>query len=82
MTAQAAPNLGHLPEWNLADLYAAPDAPAFAADMKKGEALSRAFAEEYRGKLAGLGGAVRAPGPRPHATAPRGAHRHRGAGRG
>ena len=57
MTAQAAPNLGHLPEWNLADLYAAPDAPEFAADMKKGEELSRAFAEKYRGKLAGLGGA-------------------------
>ena len=57
MTAQAAPNLGPLPEWNLADLYAAPDAPEFAADMKKGEDLSRAFAEKYRGKLAGLGGA-------------------------
>ena len=57
MTAQAAPNLGQLPEWNLADLYAAPDAPEFAADMKKGEALSRAFAEKYRGKLAGLSGA-------------------------
>ena len=57
MTAATAPNLGPLPEWNLADLYAAPDAPDFAADMKKGEELSRAFAEKYRGKLAGLGGA-------------------------
>jgi oligoendopeptidase F len=57
MTAQAAPNLGPLPEWNLADLYAAPDAPDFAADMKKCEELSRAFAEKYRGKLAGLSGA-------------------------
>jgi len=57
MTASAASALGNLPEWNLADLYAAPDAPEFAADMKKGEALSKAFAESYRGKLAGMGGA-------------------------
>ncbi len=57
MTSAAAPNLGLLPEWNLADLYAAPEAPAFAADMKKGEELSRAFAETYRGKLASLSGA-------------------------
>jgi oligoendopeptidase F len=57
MTAAAAPNLGPLPEWNLADLYAAPDAAEFAADMKKGEELSKAFAEKYRGKLASLSGA-------------------------
>ena len=53
----ASPALGHLPEWNLADLYASPEAPEFAADMKKGEDLSRAFAESYRGKLASLSGA-------------------------
>ncbi len=53
----AAPKLGILPEWNLADLYAAPDAPQFAADMKQGEADAKAFAAEYRGKLASLGGA-------------------------
>jgi len=53
----AAANLGPLPEWNLADLYASPDAPEFAADMKKGEALSKAFADTYRGKLAAIGGA-------------------------
>ena len=56
MTSAAAA-LGPLPEWNLADLYASPEAPEFAADMKKGEALSKAFAETYRGKLASLGGA-------------------------
>ncbi|WP_395660882.1 M3 family oligoendopeptidase [Aestuariivirga sp.] len=56
MTA-AAPNLGPLPEWNLADLYASPDSPDFVRDMKKGEDLSKAFAETYRGRLAGLGGA-------------------------
>ena len=56
MTAAAAETLGTLPEWNLADLYPAPDSPAFAADMKKGEEMARAFAETYRGKLAGLSG--------------------------
>ena len=55
MTAAAA--LGTLPEWNLADLYASPEAPEFAADMKKGEELSKAFADKYRGKLASLSGA-------------------------
>ena len=61
MTA-AAQTLGPLPEWNLADLYASPEDPKFAADMKQGEELARAFAETYRGKLAGLVG--RGPGRR------------------
>jgi len=55
MTATAA--LGQLPEWNLADLYASPDDPGFAADLKRGEALSRAFAARYKGNLATLDGA-------------------------
>ena len=55
MTAQ--PDLGPLPEWNLADLYASPEDAKFAADLKRGESLARAFADEYRGKLASLGGA-------------------------
>jgi oligoendopeptidase F len=55
MTASAA--LGVLPEWNLADLYAGPDAPEFKADMDRGEADARAFAARYRGKLATLSGA-------------------------
>jgi oligoendopeptidase F len=57
MTAAAAPDLGTLPEWNLADLYAAPDSAEFAADMRRGEAMARAFAEQYRGSLAALSGA-------------------------
>ncbi|MFN4143940.1 M3 family oligoendopeptidase [Aestuariivirga sp.] len=57
MTAAAATKLGNLPEWNLGDLYASPEAPEFAADLKRGEDLSRAFAEKYRGKLAALSGA-------------------------
>ncbi|MEI7600542.1 MAG: M3 family oligoendopeptidase [Aestuariivirga sp.] len=55
MTA-AAQTLGPLPEWNLADLYASPEDPQFAADMKRGEELAKAFAETYRGNLASLGG--------------------------
>ena len=55
MTAATA--LGTLPEWNLADLYASPDDPAFAVDMTRGEELARAFAEKYKGKLAALSGA-------------------------
>jgi oligoendopeptidase F len=55
MTATAK-SLGPLPEWNLADLYASPEDPQFAADMKRGEELARAFADTYRGKLAALPG--------------------------
>ncbi len=53
-----AATLGNLPEWNLADLYAAPDAAEFSADMKKGEELAKAFAGKYRGHLASLDGAA------------------------
>jgi len=56
MTANAAKTLGPLPEWNLSDLYASPEAPEFAADMRKGGDLAKAFAEKYRGKLASLDG--------------------------
>jgi oligoendopeptidase F len=52
MTASAA--LGSLPEWDLADLYSAPDDGAFKADMQKGEAEAKSFAEKYKGKLAKL----------------------------
>ncbi len=55
MTASAA--LGNLPEWNLADLYTAPDAAAFKADMQRGEAEAKVFALKYKGKLAKLSGA-------------------------
>ena len=50
MTATA--ELGPLPEWNLADLYAGLDSPQFAADLKRAETECRAFAEKWRGKLA------------------------------
>ncbi|MFN0194539.1 MAG: M3 family oligoendopeptidase [Aestuariivirga sp.] len=55
MTAATA--LGVLPEWNLADLYPAPDSKEYSADMAKGEAKAKEFAASYKGKLAGLSGA-------------------------
>ena len=53
--AEDAP-LGDLPEWDLSDLYAAPDAPEFAADLDRIEAEAKAFAADYEGKLDALSG--------------------------
>lgn len=51
MTSVAAA-LADLPEWNLADLYPAPDSPAFAADVKAARERCSAFAAAWTGKLA------------------------------
>jgi len=53
----ARTGLGALPEWDLADLYPAPESPDLARDLAEGEAGARAFRERFEGKLAGLGGA-------------------------
>ncbi|MBD3804012.1 MAG: oligoendopeptidase F, partial [Thioclava sp.] len=45
---------GDLPEWNLSDLYTAPDAPELAQDMEWLEKACAAFAADYEGKLADL----------------------------
>jgi oligoendopeptidase F len=52
--------LGPLPEWSLADLYAAPDAPEVARDLESAAAQARRIKEAYHGKLAegGRDGAV------------------------
>jgi oligoendopeptidase F len=47
---------GDLPEWNLDDLYAGPDAPQVAADLTWAEKAAADFAATYEGKLAGLSG--------------------------
>jgi oligoendopeptidase F len=49
--------LGDLPEWNLADLYAAPDSPALKADFANAESKIAAF-ETLRGQVAALDGAA------------------------
>jgi oligoendopeptidase F len=43
---------GKLPEWNLADLYTAIDAPEITADLDKIDAECAAFEADYKGKLA------------------------------
>jgi len=45
---------GALPEWDLSDLYPAPDAPEFARDMAWLESACAGFAAQYEGKLATL----------------------------
>jgi oligoendopeptidase F len=44
--------LAALPEWNLADLYAGPDAPKLKADLETSERAADAMQERYAGKLA------------------------------
>jgi oligoendopeptidase F len=43
--------LGDLPEWNLGDLYDAPEAPALKADLEKARQDAEAMHERYAGKL-------------------------------
>ncbi len=49
---------GDLPEWDLTDLYAAPDAPEYARDMAWLAQAGVDFAAAYEGKLAGLDAAA------------------------
>ncbi|MBY6116224.1 M3 family oligoendopeptidase [Mameliella alba] len=44
-------DLGDLPEWDLTDLYASPDAPELKRDLDWLEDACRSFAEDYEGKL-------------------------------
>lgn len=46
--------LGDLPEWNLADLYSAHDAPEVAADLERSAREAAAFEERYKGRLADM----------------------------
>ncbi|MEM6461725.1 MAG: M3 family oligoendopeptidase [Pseudomonadota bacterium] len=43
--------LGDLPEWDLADLYTAMDAPELTRDMEEAEARSIAFEKHWKGNL-------------------------------
>src|SRR5579863_1072042 len=48
-----------LPNWDLTDLYPAPDSPAVEADMAKAESAAKAFAARHQGKLTSMpGGAL------------------------
>ncbi|MEE7475872.1 M3 family oligoendopeptidase [Methylobacterium hispanicum] len=52
-TARAV-DLGVLPEWDLGDLYAGLDDPAFRDDLARAEADCRAFSASYAGRIADL----------------------------
>ena len=54
----ASGGLGNLPDWDLSDLYPAPDAPEFARDMAWLETACTDFAARYEGKLATLDAAA------------------------
>ncbi|WP_037259891.1 M3 family oligoendopeptidase [Roseivivax halodurans] len=47
-------DLGDLPEWDLTDLYAAPDAPELKRDLDWLEDACQRFAADYEGKIADL----------------------------
>jgi oligoendopeptidase F len=47
-------HIGHLPDWDLTQLYPAVDSPAFLADLERSEEECKAFASTYRGRLAEL----------------------------
>ncbi len=55
------PELGDLPEWNLADLYPGMDSEAYKADLARAEKEAKAFAETYRGRLADIAASADAP---------------------
>jgi oligoendopeptidase F len=50
----ASKSLGSLPEWNLADLYAAMDAPTVKRDLDRGENECIEFEKAYKGRLASI----------------------------
>ncbi|WP_281859038.1 M3 family oligoendopeptidase [Litoreibacter halocynthiae] len=52
--ADGGSGLGNLPDWDLSDLYTAPDAKEFKRDMDWLEQACAEFAADYEGKLADL----------------------------
>ena len=52
--ASGASEFGDLPEWDLTDLYPAPDAPELARDFEWLEEECATFASDYEGKLGSL----------------------------
>jgi oligoendopeptidase F len=61
LATSAAPgdaSIGALPEWNLADLYPALDAPEVARDLERGAAECEAFEVDYKGKVVAMASAA------------------------
>src|SRR5258708_2521921 len=55
--AEHGPDLGTLPEWDLADLYPSRDSPELARDLTQLAVDAAAFQAQYLGQLAALSGA-------------------------
>jgi len=53
-TAAQTRDLGHVPEWDLSDLYKGIDDPAVARDIDRGATEARRIKDAYQGKLASL----------------------------
>ena len=53
--AAGKPDLGPMPEWNLADLYPGPTSPEVASDLGDATAEAKRIKDRYQGKLAALG---------------------------
>jgi oligoendopeptidase F len=51
-SSDPAKGLGALPEWDLADLYAGIDDPKVKRDLDRADEYSRAFEDDFKGKLA------------------------------
>ncbi len=54
----AGDGIGPLPEWDLGDLYAAPDAPELERDLDQARDQAEAFEKRYAGRLEEIDGAA------------------------
>ena len=54
-TATASEDLGAMPTWNLADLYASPDATEVARDFAASAKIAADLKQRYQGKLKAIG---------------------------
>jgi len=50
-----ASDLGRMPEWDLSDLYASPDAPEVARDLEAAASQAQRLKTAYQGKLVAIG---------------------------
>ncbi|MGD9843990.1 MAG: M3 family oligoendopeptidase [Variibacter sp.] len=57
-----APDLGALPEWNLADLYPGIDSPEVKRDLERANTECSAFEAAFKGKLAAIAAAPKGGG--------------------
>src|SRR5579871_446832 len=58
MTTRMAADIGELPNWDLGDLYPAPDAASLERDLTMAAAEAARFCERYQGRVGALDGAA------------------------